>query len=63
MSTDDPQIGTFCGSTVPSEFVSTSNVLYVQFYTDSSISAAGFNATYTQQDCKWRFNWTVKILI
>jgi cubilin len=48
MTDEDPLIGTYCGSNIPPVFTSTSNILYVQFYTDVSIGAAGFNATYTQ---------------
>ncbi|KAH3692443.1 hypothetical protein DPMN_194284 [Dreissena polymorpha] len=50
MTIDDPLIGTYCGLSYPSEIVSTSNVLLVQFYSDGSMEGPGFNATYTQQD-------------
>lgn len=41
-----PLVGTFCGSSVPSFFVSSGNFLTVVFKTDSSVQRAGFNATY-----------------
>ncbi|XP_019353396.2 cubilin [Alligator mississippiensis] len=43
-------VGTFCGSTVPAPFLSTSNFLTVKFSTDGSVERAGFNATYTTVD-------------
>lgn len=52
LSTNDPLVGTYCGLDYPPEVVSTSNFLYVHFYSDGSVVAAGFNATYTQQDGK-----------
>ena len=57
MTTDDPLIGTYCGSNIPPVFTSTSNILYVQFYTDVSIGGAGFNASYTQLDGNVIFNY------
>lgn len=39
--------GTFCGSTVPAPFVSSSNFLTVQFVSDITLEREGFNATYT----------------
>uniref|UniRef100_A0A8C6U660 CUB domain-containing protein n=1 Tax=Neogobius melanostomus TaxID=47308 RepID=A0A8C6U660_9GOBI len=45
-STHWPLVGTFCGSSVPSFFVSSGNFLTVVFKTDSSVQRAGFNATY-----------------
>lgn len=50
MTEGDPLVGTYCGNNSPPEIVSTSNVLYVLFYTDGSVTDAGFNASYTQQD-------------
>ncbi|XP_071156308.1 cubilin-like isoform X2 [Mytilus edulis] len=47
---DDPLKGKYCGDTVPPIIRSTSNVLLVRFYTDSSVDGAGFNATYVQED-------------
>uniref|UniRef100_A0A8B9CHJ0 Cubilin n=1 Tax=Anser brachyrhynchus TaxID=132585 RepID=A0A8B9CHJ0_9AVES len=43
-------VGTFCGSTVPAPFLSTSNSLTVKFVTDSSVEREGFNATYITVD-------------
>jgi hypothetical protein len=47
---DDPLIGTYCGVEVPAVIRSTSNVLLVRFYSDSTVNLAGFNATYVQED-------------
>uniref|UniRef100_A0A671XF39 Cubilin n=1 Tax=Sparus aurata TaxID=8175 RepID=A0A671XF39_SPAAU len=41
-----PLVGTFCGNSIPSYFVSTGNLLTIQFVTDSSVQRRGFNATY-----------------
>lgn len=46
-------VGTFCGSTVPAPFLSTSNSLTVKFVTDSSVEREGFNATYITVDRKY----------
>lgn len=50
MSEDDPLIGRYCGTQVPTPITSTSNVLYVRFVADYTVHKAGFNATYQQQD-------------
>ncbi|CAL1576609.1 unnamed protein product [Knipowitschia caucasica] len=42
-----PLVGTLCGTTLPSFFVSSGNFLTVEFKTDSSVQKRGFNATYT----------------
>ena len=47
---DDPLIGTYCGDEIPAVIRSTSNVLLVRFYSDSTLNKAGFNATYVQED-------------
>uniref|UniRef100_A0A8C4D9G2 Cubilin n=1 Tax=Dicentrarchus labrax TaxID=13489 RepID=A0A8C4D9G2_DICLA len=41
-----PLVGTFCGSFIPSYFVSTGNFLTIHFVTDSAVQRRGFNATY-----------------
>lgn len=41
-----PLVGTFCGSSIPSAFVSSGNFLTVVFKTDNTVQKAGFNATY-----------------
>ncbi|CAL8311895.1 unnamed protein product [Merluccius merluccius] len=43
----DPLIGKYCGSTLPSPILSTSNTLWVRFKSDSSVHRAGFRAVYT----------------
>lgn len=48
-------VGTFCGSTVPAPFLSTSNSLTVKFITDNSVQREGFNVTYTTVDRKYIF--------
>ena len=50
ISADDALMGTYCGNNAPSMITATSNVMYVQFYSDVSITGAGFNATYSQAD-------------
>ncbi|XP_075684851.1 cubilin [Rhinoderma darwinii] len=49
-STNSDLQGTFCGSEFPTQFVSSSNVLTVWFYSDSTVELAGFNATYVATD-------------
>jgi cubilin len=55
MTDKDQFIGTFCGSNKPPVFTSTSNFLYVHFYTDHATAFAGFTATYTQLPGKITF--------
>ncbi|MBZ3891922.1 Cubilin [Sciurus carolinensis] len=54
--------GTFCGSTIPAPFISSSNFLTVQFVSDLTLEREGFNATYTFVDmpCGGTYNatWT-----
>uniref|UniRef100_A0A671G3G5 Cubilin n=1 Tax=Rhinolophus ferrumequinum TaxID=59479 RepID=A0A671G3G5_RHIFE len=52
--------GTFCGSTVPAPFVSSSNFLTVQFVSDVTLEREGFNATYTiiNMTCGGTYNAT-----
>lgn len=47
-SLDDPEIGRFCGNTVPDPPVirSTSNKMFVRLKADGSVSARGFVANY-----------------
>ncbi|KAG9276492.1 cubilin [Astyanax mexicanus] len=49
-SVNYPLVGTFCGTTVPAPFVSSSNFLTVHFVSDGSVSFRGFNATYSAVD-------------
>ncbi|XP_053569959.1 cubilin [Bombina bombina] len=42
--------GTFCGSSIPAPFVSSSNFLTVWFISDSNAESTGFNATYVAND-------------
>uniref|UniRef100_A0A665V841 Cubilin n=1 Tax=Echeneis naucrates TaxID=173247 RepID=A0A665V841_ECHNA len=39
-------VGTFCGNSIPSYFVSSGNFLTIHFVTDGSVQRRGFNATY-----------------
>ncbi|XP_048237900.1 cubilin-like isoform X1 [Haliotis rufescens] len=50
ISTQDPLIGTYCGSAPPPIIKGLSNALYVTFTTDSSVTRPGFTATYGQEN-------------
>ncbi|KAK3105916.1 hypothetical protein FSP39_008473 [Pinctada imbricata] len=50
MSEDDPIIGRYCGTQAPPAIQATSNTLYIRFFSDYTVTKAGFNATYTQED-------------
>uniref|UniRef100_A0A3Q3MXM2 Cubilin n=1 Tax=Mastacembelus armatus TaxID=205130 RepID=A0A3Q3MXM2_9TELE len=41
-----PLVGTFCGNSIPADFVSSGNFLTIHFVSDSIINRRGFNATY-----------------
>lgn len=41
-----PLVGTFCGTSIPSFFLSSGNLLTVRFVSDGSVQKTGFNATY-----------------
>ncbi|XP_032366699.1 cubilin [Etheostoma spectabile] len=43
----DPLIGRYCGSSLPAPILSSSNLLWIRFRSDDSISQAGFRAVYT----------------
>lgn len=47
-----PLVGTFCGTSIPSYFVSSGNLLTIHFVTDSSVQRQGFNASYSAVPCK-----------
>lgn len=47
-----PLVGTFCGTSIPSYFVSSGNFLTIHFVTDGSVQRHGFNATYVSVPCK-----------
>ncbi|CAI9532966.1 unnamed protein product, partial [Staurois parvus] len=49
-STNSTLQGTFCGSNMPANFISTSNFLTVWFFSDSTVEWAGFSATYEFTD-------------
>ncbi|KAM4028087.1 cubilin isoform 1-T1 [Anomaloglossus baeobatrachus] len=49
-STNSRLQGTFCGSAVPAQFVSSRNLLTVWFLSDMTVELAGFNATYITTD-------------
>ncbi|XP_069815839.1 cubilin [Dendropsophus ebraccatus] len=49
-STNSSLQGTYCGSNVPTYFVSTSNTLTVWFHSDLTVERAGFNASYITTD-------------
>ncbi|KAM6900418.1 cubilin [Xenentodon cancila] len=43
-----PLVGTFCGTSIPTFFISSGNFLTVHFVTDGSVQRRGFNATYRE---------------
>jgi len=45
-------IGQFCGTSVPSPMISTSNKLWIRFYTDGTSEGAGAAATLNSIDGK-----------
>lgn len=47
-----PLVGTFCGTSIPSFFLSSGNLLTVRFVSDGTVQKAGFNATYRAMPCK-----------
>ena len=47
-----PLVGTFCGNSIPSYFISSGNMLTIQFVSDSSVQRRGFNATYRSMPSK-----------
>ncbi|XP_067863171.1 cubilin [Heptranchias perlo] len=57
---NSPLVGTYCGSQLPSPFVSSNNFLTVRFISGFSIELAGFNVTYIANDllCGGVFNAT-----
>ncbi|XP_071475764.1 cubilin [Marmota flaviventris] len=61
-SENDCLAGTFCGSTIPAPFISSSNFLTVHFVSDLTLEREGFNATYTFVDMPcggtYNANWT-----
>ncbi|KAE8596094.1 hypothetical protein XENTR_v10015965 [Xenopus tropicalis] len=59
-TTDSNLQGTYCGSSRPAPFLSTSNVLTVLFVSDSSVERQGFNASYVTKDllCGGSYNAT-----
>lgn len=42
-----PTLGTYCNTTVPPKVRSMANTMWVKFYSDSSVSKPGFQATYS----------------
>lgn len=47
-------VGRFCGNTLPSNYTSLiGHVLWIKFVSDSSVSGAGFRATFTH--CNFTF--------
>ncbi|GAB6032010.1 hypothetical protein CHUAL_010385 [Chamberlinius hualienensis] len=49
-TSDSPLLGKFCGRDIPEAIVSTNNMLWVKFKTDSSVQNRGFLANYTTID-------------
>nr|XP_046916877.1 tolloid-like protein 1 isoform X2 [Dermatophagoides farinae] len=44
-----PMLGRFCGHKIPADIRSSTNHLYVKFVSDSSVSKAGFSATFIKE--------------
>ncbi|CAI9722917.1 1 isoform X1 [Octopus vulgaris] len=44
-----PFLGKFCGYKMPEEIKSSSNQLYVKFFSDGSVQKAGFSASFTRE--------------
>ena len=44
---ESPLLGTFCGSSLPGNITSTSGGLWIEFYSDSSVSSSGFVAYFS----------------
>ena len=42
--TNSPQLGSYSGSSIPNDLVGTGDSIYVEFTSDSSVSADGFSA-------------------
>ncbi|XP_077124414.1 cubilin [Ranitomeya variabilis] len=62
-STNSNLQGTFCGSDVPAQFVSSTNALTVWFVSDMTVELSGFNATYITTDiiCGGIYNATSSV--
>lgn len=55
-----PLFGKYCGSTLPAPILSSTNVLWIRFKSDSSVSHAGFRAVYEiSKFCYYTTNTTV----
>ncbi|KAM3913712.1 tolloid-like protein 2 [Leptodactylus fuscus] len=48
-SEDSPLIGQFCGYEKPDDIKSTSNTLWIKFFSDSSVNKAGFSANFFKE--------------
>ncbi|XP_078582053.1 cubilin-like isoform X2 [Branchiostoma floridae x Branchiostoma japonicum] len=59
-SEQDPLIGTYCGSTIPPAFNTSTNFLWIRFYSDQSVTNTGFVARWQAVDsqCGGTFNAT-----
>ncbi|XP_041458355.1 cubilin-like [Lytechinus variegatus] len=49
-SDTSPEVGTYCGSTIPIPITSTGPSLFVSFSSDTSITLTGFRATYSTSE-------------
>ena len=45
-----PEVGTYCGSSIPAQITSTGPALFVTFFSDSSVTLSGFRATYSTSE-------------
>ena len=58
-SIQSPSLGKYCGNSIPTSLVSTSNRLFLMFTTDSSVNGKGFMIEYSPASRLQEFmNWT-----
>ena len=43
---ETPLVGRYCGNTLPPDYVSSGNEIYIRFKTDHSVSGTGFRIRY-----------------
>lgn len=53
-TSQSPEVGKFCGSDTPADYISTSNVLMIAFKSDWSLSQEGFRLGYEIGKIQWK---------